>query len=146
MPFHLFGHLLGPPHLHLFPVVLSSALVFAAGAYIVSRNGVPAGAARLGERLKERVAAWRRPDSAGTNASASVFARTLSNRGGTGNSAFEEYRAAALGGLEAEAADFRAHLDSLRHAKDKTEFEAFLNERRDRSSDSSGLEPQPPKS
>jgi Protein of unknown function (DUF2852) len=122
MPFHLFH----PPHLHFLPIVLSSALAFAAGAYLVSRQGVPARFARLTGKLKDSVT--RRNDRANCQQN---FAQT-GRKGAssfTGNSAFEDYRAAQLSGLEAEAAEFRAYLDSLRNATDKKEFEAFLNER-----------------
>ena len=55
-------------------------------------------------------------------------------RGGTtsGNNAFDDYRAATLKRLEDEEREFRAFLDRLRHAKDKSEFDSFMSERRDR--------------
>lgn len=126
MPLHIFG----PPHLHLLPIVLSSALAFAAGAYYVTRNGVPAGVARLGARLKSRLRGSRQ-----TEANSMMFSRGQFSRNSTGNSAFDEYRTATLQKLEQEGAEFRSYLDGLRHAKDKTEFDAYLKDRRDKASD-----------
>lgn len=55
----------------------------------------------------------------------------------TGNHAFDEYRSETLKRLEEEAEEFRSFLDRLRAAKDKSEFEAFMTERRNR--------PEPPR-
>lgn len=115
MPFHVFG----PPHVHLAPIILSSALAFAGGAYLVARHGVPARIKKLGARCQRG------------NASI-VFSRASDERNSSGNSAFNDYRAATLRQLEQEGADFRAYLDGLRHAKDKTEFDAFLKDRQQR--------------
>ena len=48
----------------------------------------------------------------------------------SGNRAFDEYRAETLRRLEEEAQEFRDFLDNLRHAKDKAEFDQFMNDRR----------------
>jgi len=61
----------------------------------------------------------------------------------SGNRAFDEYRSEALHKLEEEAAEFRAFLERLRMAKDRAEFDEFINERRNRP-DTSGQEPQGP--
>jgi hypothetical protein len=50
----------------------------------------------------------------------------------SGNHAFDEYRSATLKRLEDEQREFREFLDRLRFAKDKTEFDAFMAERRNR--------------
>ncbi len=50
----------------------------------------------------------------------------------TGNRAFDEYRTETLKRLEEEANDFRSFLDRLRMAKDKSEFDQFMSERRAR--------------
>jgi hypothetical protein len=55
--------------------------------------------------------------------------------GGTpssGNRAFDEYRNETLKRLEEEQREFRDFLDRLRFAKDKTEFDQFMTERRNR--------------
>ncbi|HVX99793.1 MAG TPA: DUF2852 domain-containing protein [Pseudorhodoplanes sp.] len=51
----------------------------------------------------------------------------------SGNRAFDEYRMETLRRLEEEQREFREFLDRLRFAKDKTEFDAFMAERRNRS-------------
>ncbi len=50
----------------------------------------------------------------------------------SGNRAFDEYRSDTLRRLEEEQREFREFLDRLRFAKDKTEFDAFMAERRNR--------------
>jgi len=50
----------------------------------------------------------------------------------SGNRAFDEYRAETLRRLEEEQREFREFLDRLRFAKDKTEFDQFMTERRNR--------------
>ncbi len=53
-------------------------------------------------------------------------------RYGSGNSAFEEYKADTLRRLEDEQTEFMDYLNRLRHAKDKAEFDQFMADRRDR--------------
>lgn len=50
----------------------------------------------------------------------------------SGNRAFDEYRAETIRRLEEEEHEFREFLDRLRFAKDKAEFDEFLNQRRNR--------------
>jgi hypothetical protein len=50
----------------------------------------------------------------------------------SGNRAFDEYRQDTLRRLEEEQRDFAAFLDRLRFAKDKSEFDQFMTERRNR--------------
>ena len=50
----------------------------------------------------------------------------------SGNRAFDEYREETLRRLEDEQREFKDFLERLRFAKDKTEFDAFMNERRGR--------------
>ena len=47
----------------------------------------------------------------------------------TGNRAFDDYKAQALRRLEEEQEAFEAFLQRLRTSKDKTEFDAFMDER-----------------
>ncbi|WP_119461344.1 DUF2852 domain-containing protein [Rhodospirillaceae bacterium SYSU D60014] len=49
--------------------------------------------------------------------------------GSSGNVAFDEYRADTLRRLEEEEQEFKAFLDRLRQAKDKSEFDQFMAER-----------------
>jgi len=65
----------------------------------------------------------------------------------SGNRAFDEYRTETLKRLEDEQREFQDFLERLRFAKDKTEFDQFMAERRDRprpnpsTPDNSGPEP-----
>ena len=52
----------------------------------------------------------------------------------SGNRAFDEYRAETLRRLEDEQKEFSEFLDRLRFAKDKSEFDQFMAERRQRPS------------
>ena len=62
--------------------------------------------------------------------------RTPSFRAGsfrdTGNVAFDEYREETLRKLEEDQREFQNYLDKLRAAKDRAEFDQFMNERRNR--------------
>lgn len=62
----------------------------------------------------------------------------------TGNRAFDEYREETLRRLEEEANEFQGFLDRLRMARDKAEFDQFMNDRRNRPSGSSGATTQSP--
>jgi hypothetical protein len=53
-------------------------------------------------------------------------------RGSSGNVAFDEYRRETLRRLEEEQKEFQEYLDRLRAAKDKSEFDQFMAERRGR--------------
>jgi hypothetical protein len=79
---------------------------------------------RAQERMQQHAARW----AGGTN-----YGRS------SGNRAFDEYRADTLRRLEEEQKEFMEFLDRLRHAKDKAEFDQFMNERRSRPQ-----EPPPP--
>jgi hypothetical protein len=50
----------------------------------------------------------------------------------SGNRAFDEYRAETLRRLEDEQREFTAFLDRLRRAKDKAEFDQFMNDLKQR--------------
>ncbi len=69
------------------------------------------------DRMRGRMGGWGSPPS-------------------SGNHAFDEYRAETLRRLEEEQREFREFLERLRFAKDKTEFDQFMAERRN--------QPQPP--
>lgn len=68
----------------------------------------------------------------------SGWARTGS---GTGNAAFDEYREQTLRRLEEEQGAFEAFLGRLRKAKDKAEFDEFIDERRRGGSAEGELQP-----
>jgi hypothetical protein len=56
----------------------------------------------------------------------------------SGNRAFDEYRTETLRRLEEEQREFREFLDRLRFAKDKTEFDQFMDDRRNRPTPEAG--------
>ena len=60
----------------------------------------------------------------------------------SGNHAFDEYRAEALRRLEEEQKEFTEFLERLRKARDKTEFDQFMAERRSRGA-AEGQSPEP---
>ena len=80
--------------------------------------------ARMQDKMRSVTVAWRLGPS---------------GRPSSGNRAFDEYRTETLRRLEDEQREFREFLDRLRFAKDKTEFDQFMNERRNRD----GTSPQP---
>ncbi len=47
----------------------------------------------------------------------------------SGNSAFDDYREETLKRLEDEQIEFESYLERLRHAKDKAEFDKFMDDR-----------------
>ncbi len=55
-----------------------------------------------------------------------------SSRSTSGNAAFDEYKAETLKRLEDEQKEFVDYLEKLRAAKDKAEFDQFMNDRRNR--------------
>ena len=74
---------------------------------------------RKRERWERRMQRWGGPGGQGGFAP-------------SGNRAFDEYRSEALRKLEEEQAEFRAFLERLRMAKDRAEFDEFMNDRRNR--------------
>ena len=61
----------------------------------------------------------------------------------SGNRAFDEYRDDMLRKLEEEQREFRDFLERLRQAKDKQEFDQFMDERRRRRDEPPAGEPAP---
>jgi hypothetical protein len=59
----------------------------------------------------------------------------------SGNRAFDDYREETLKRLEDEQREFKDFLAKLRFAKDRAEFDQFMNERRNRPQDQ-GPQPQ----
>lgn len=65
-------------------------------------------------------------------------------RGGfqsSGNVAFDEYREETIRRLEEEQREFREFLARLRKAKDKSEFDQFMADRRSRPADGTDVSP-----
>jgi hypothetical protein len=55
--------------------------------------------------------------------------RTMMTQRSTGNAAFDAYKADTLRRLEEEQTNFESFLERLREAKDKAEFDQFMDER-----------------
>ena len=65
------------------------------------------------------------------------------SRSSSGNSAFDDYRDETLKRLEDEQVEFDNYLDRLRQAKDKSEFDQFMDERRNQPPSSDDTEQRP---
>jgi len=63
---------------------------------------------------------------------------------GSGNSAFDEYRSETLRRLEDEQRDFKGFLERLRFAKDRSEFDQFMADRRSRPETTPPAAPEAP--
>ncbi len=63
--------------------------------------------------------------------------------GGSGNAAFDEYRDETLKRLEDEQREFRDFLERLRLAKDRSEFDQFMTDRKTRPPQDGGETPAP---
>lgn len=61
----------------------------------------------------------------------------------SGNTAFDEYREETLRRLEEEQSEFDTFLEHLREAKDKAEFDQFMNQRRRRAGEPGGTSSDP---
>jgi hypothetical protein len=92
---------------------------------------------------------WHQGPTGNANGPWQGWQRWGGSGGGTppssGNRAFDDYRAETLRRLEEEQKDFGEFLDRLRFAKDKSEFDQFMTERRNRPADPPKPE-QPPQS
>ena len=88
------------------------------------------------ERMKERMAYWQNLRDRAFGSAPTPFAPS-------GNRAFDEYRSETIKRLEDEAQAFRDFLERLRHAKDRAEFEQFMQSRRGETGEV--IVPEPPK-
>lgn len=75
---------------------------------------------------------WSKRMFTGKSCTTRGSTRTMASRT-TGNRAFDTYKADTLARLEEEQANFEAFLERLREAKDKSEFDQFMDERAKRS-------------
>ena len=83
------------------------------------------------ERMQRKMD-WMRAKVSGDSPGGSSWGSCWSGLPTSGNRAFDEYRTETLKRLEDEQREFRDFLERLRFAKDKTEFDAFMAERRSR--------------
>ena len=79
------------------------------------------------ERMQAKMD-WMRGKMGGSPAGGSPWSSAPSS----GNRAFDDYRSETLRRLEDEQREFKDFLELLRFAKDKTEFDSFMAERRNR--------------
>ena len=79
----------------------------------------------MAARRQRRAAGRRRVVALGLAA-----AGAAANRRPAATAAFDEYRAETLRRLEEEQREFLAYLERLRRARDKAEFDQFMDERR----------------
>ncbi len=91
------------------------------------------------ERMQSKMD-WMRAKMSGSPTGGSPWGSSPSS----GNRAFDDYRTETLRRLEDEQREFKDFLERLRFAKDKTEFDAFMNERRDRPPQSGSQDSAPP--
>lgn len=109
-----------------------------------SRNGQPADLVQAARNLEEKVMhSWpekarRWGCAARREASANFSAANWGGFRSSGNAAFDDWREGELARLEAERRkleaaerEFADHIESLRRAKDKEEFDAFMRNRRE---------------
>ncbi len=95
---------------------------------------------------RNAMARWQDNLSQGTNRMGSAGTWWQPQPPSSGNRAFDEYRADTLRRLEEEQKEFRDFLERLRMAKDKSEFDQFMADRRSRAGqapDQNRQEPAP---
>ena len=83
------------------------------------------------QKFQDKMDRWQQRGQA----RAGGFERAYSHGSGfatSGNRAFDDYRDATMKRLEEEFGEFKSFLDRLREAKDKAEFDQFMNDRRNR--------------
>lgn len=101
----------------VFSFIMFWPLGLALLAYLIWSGRMGCGSKERWARMREKMDRWHERHHAGR---------------GSGNAAFDEYKAEALRRLEDEQREFLDFLDRLRKAKDKTEFDQFMAERRSR--------------
>jgi hypothetical protein len=91
------------------------------------------GSGRMACWKNERRARWRDAwRGEGTGGMGGAWSAPWGRPASSGNRAFDEYRMETIRRLEEEQREFREFLDRLRFARDKAEFDQFLDERRRR--------------
>ena len=97
-------------------------------AYLIWSGRMGCGSRDRWEKMREKMGRWHERHYAGPS---------------SGNTAFDEYRAETLRRLEEEQREFLDFLERLRKAKDKAEFDQFMNDRRQRPQGAGGEAQQP---
>ena len=86
------------------------------------------------ERMQAKMD-WMRGKMGGSPTGSPTGGSPWSSAPSSGNRAFDDYRSETLRRLEDEQREFKDFLERLRFAKDKTEFDSFMAERRGRPQD-----------
>jgi hypothetical protein len=111
------------------------------------KSGYPGDIISFGRENWEKWANWANwaRGSGGWGFTARNWAASGSGMGSTGNRAFDEWRAAELARLEEERQklvaaerEFAKFMENLRHARDREEFERFMDEYRNQQGRPSG--------
>ena len=79
-----------------------------------------------------RQGGWRQGGGGSRGGAWKNWCGGMRSQASSGNRAFDEYRTDTLRRLEDEQKEFAEFLDRLRFAKDKSEFDQFMNDRRNR--------------
>jgi hypothetical protein len=110
----------------LWAVAGSSALAGATLAYVMGRTRLVPIAGRARDGFK-RATSWWRKDEERPRAAVAMYQRATTS---SGNAAFDEYRQETLHKLVEEEREFRDYLERLRMARDRSEFDQFMTERK----------------
>jgi hypothetical protein len=119
-----------PKMMTLWAVAGSSALAGATLTYVTARTGLAPLADRARGALMRAKHWWPRAD----HNSRSGFFKYQRQTVPSGNRAYDEYREETLRTLDREVREFSDFLDRLRRAKDRSEFDKFMDERKSRPS------------
>jgi len=93
---------------------------------------------RMGCRARARASNWQQRVAGKWERKMERWGMQAKAYAPTGNQAFDEYRDETLSRLQQEAEEFQSFLQRLRQAKDKSEFEQFMAERRSRPAPDAG--------
>ncbi len=115
-----------PRMMTLWAVAGSSALAGATLAYVMGRTGLAPMANHARRRL-DRARGWWHKEDHGSHADVAMHQRRTSL---VGSVAFDEYRQETLHKLVEEEREFRDFLERLRMAKDRSEFDQFMTDRK----------------
>lgn len=111
-----------------------AALAGATFTYLATRVQTAPNAGPIVARAAEN---WSRARSYFSRSTSEHTGSTGFGDEGRGHSAFDEYRAQALKTLAGDEREFQEYLDRLRHAKDRTEFDQFMADRKSGSANQS---------
>ena len=124
------------PRMMMWLAAGGSALAGATLTYVMTKSRLsPAGESirynwTKARRAAGKAAAWPLSLVPKSESMKWQTAETFSSEGGTYHSAFDEYRASTLKALADDEREFQDYLERLRHAKDRSEFDQFMSDRK----------------